>query len=153
MKARIFTPENRLASTLATRPDSPTIGALTQAAEARAANLKDSIRTFVGDKVRAILRFAEASDDELFADCRQLGEDAQHVAEVAAAAGLDEVGEICLGVSAMVDALTRSGIWHSDALRVHLHALLLTQQSKSATNPAAVLGRLKTMRASLGVSD
>lgn len=152
MAAQIFTPANRLADTITGR-DAPTMAELTLAAEGRAADLGDSIRAFLDEKVHQILRFSDASEETLFADCQTLGDDARHVAEVAGAAGRDVTGEICLGISAMIDALTRQGVWHSDALRVHLYALSIAAQSKTDDEPGTILERLKLMRSTLGISD
>ena len=152
MAAQIFTPQNRLAGTITGR-DAPTMAELTLAAEARAADLGDSIRAFLDEKVREILRFSDASEETLFADCQTLGDDARLVAEVAGAAGRDIIGEICLGISAMVEALTRQGVWHTDAMRVHLYALAVAAQAKKADEPRAILERLKLMRSTLGIPD
>lgn len=152
MAVKIYKPENRLANTI-TRRDAPTMGELAKAAETRVEALKPPIRTFVEDKVRAIVAQAAATDDALFAECRPLGDQARDVAEVAGAAGMDAIGEVCLGISAMVDGWTRQGLWRVDALRVHLHALTLVNQSTSEDNTKAVLDRLKLMRRALGITD
>ena len=152
MSVKIYKPENRLAKTMP-RPGAPTKGELTKAAETRVETLKPPIRSFVEAKVRTIVGQTTASDDQLFSECRALGDQARDVAEVAGAAGMEAIGEVCLGISAMVDGWTRQGIWRVDALRVHLHALTLVNQSTSEDNTKSVLERLKLMRRSIGIND
>lgn len=152
--ARIFTPENRLAKILHSL-GGPTTGEMVTEAEQRVEALADSIQTFVAAKLNLILPFAEKDDDVLFAECRALGDTATQIAEVAAAAKLGAVGEISRGIAAMIDGLFALGVWHSEALRVHIRALkLVTQpQGRPVSNEEAVVDRLRQMRMSIGLSE
>lgn len=121
---RIFTPENRLAQALRSQ-EGPTAESLIADADARVAGLADSIRVFVADRIALIAPYADRPEDELFAGCKDIGGPAMNIAEVAEAAGLDTVGAVARGVCLMLDGLVGPGVWHTEALRIHLRALRL----------------------------
>lgn len=152
--ARIFTPENRLAKILQTL-DGPTAAELVADADARVAKLSGAIRGYVDEKVGVILAFADQGEDVLFAECRTLSETALNVAEVAGAAGMEAIGEVARGITAMVDSLLTSGVWHSDALKLHLNALTLVNQTggKMTGDNKVILARLRGMREAVGVTE
>lgn len=150
----IFTPENRLGKILNSLGGTTT-GELVAEAEKRVEALADQIQTFVAAKVQLILPYADHSDDRLFAECRTLADAAVQVAEVAAAAKLGAVGEITRGIANIVDGLLTLGVWHGEALRVHIRALqLVTQtQGRSAVDDGAIADRLCEMRISIGLGE
>lgn len=152
--ARIFSPENRLAKILENL-DAPPTAELISEAEGRVALLGDAIRSYVAEKLQEILHFSNQGEEVLFAECRTLGDAALNVAEVAGAAGQEAIGEIARGVSAMVDSLITSGVWHSDALKLHLDALALVNQAGGKTTPDTelILARLRGMRQAIGVAE
>lgn len=152
--ARIFTPENRLAKILQTL-DGPTTSELVADADARVSKLAGAIRSYVEEKLDAILAFAEQGEDVLFAECRTLSEVSLNVAEVAGAAGMEAIGEVARGITAMVDSLVTNGVWHSDALKLHLNALALVNQAggKLTEENQVILTRLKGMREAVGVNE
>jgi len=94
-------------------------------------------------------------EEVLFAECRTLSDAALNVAEVAGAAGMDALGEVARGISAMVESLTTSGVWHSDALKLHLDALALINQAggRMTEENKVILARLRGMRATVGVTE
>jgi len=150
----IFTPENRLGKILNSLGGA-TPGEMVAEAEKRVEALTDTIQTFVAAKVQLILAYGDHSDEELFAECGTLADAAVQVAEVAAAAKLGAVGEITRGIANIVDELLTLGVWHGEALRVHIRALqLVTQtQGRSAIDNGAVADRLREMRISIGLSE
>ena len=150
--ARIFKPENRLAQAMG---GGQTAADLIAAADARIAALQPAVRSYVDEHLKRILRYATASEDVLFSECRELGRDALAVAEVAGAAGLETIGEITRGINAMVQSLTARGIWHTGALRLHLSALALVSQAQNqgAGDNSVMLNQLHAMRASLGIDE
>jgi hypothetical protein len=152
--ARVFTPENRLAKILESL-NGPTAGELVADAEKRIDELHDAIREYVREKLATISAYAEQGEDVLFAECRALADASLEVAEVAGAAGLEAVGEVARGISAMVDSLATSGVWHSDALKLHLSALTLVTQEGGhmSKENAVILDRLRGMRAAVGVAE
>tara|TARA_R110000782_G_scaffold62572_2_gene128583 strand:- start:41 stop:508 length:468 start_codon:yes stop_codon:yes gene_type:complete len=152
--ARIFTPENRLANILQSR-NGPTTSEMLADATQRVEALQASIETFVAGKLNMILPFADQNDDVLFAECRTLADTATQIAEVAAAANLGAVGEISRGIVTMVDGLVVLGVWHSEALRVHIRALkIVTQgQDQPVGEGDAIVESLRQMRMAVGLKD
>lgn len=148
--ACVYTPENRLAKILQNR-QAPAAHELISDADARVVNLAVSIREFVGRRVEALSLFGGAPEDELFAEARTIGQYALDIAEVAAAAGLNDIGDIARGMKAMVDGLVRDGIWHSDALRLHIHSLMLA--SRPAGGEKDMVEHLFVLRQALHVTE
>lgn len=152
--ARIFTPENRLAKILDSL-DGPTAAELVMEAEGRVAQLSEAIHLYVEEKLKQILAFAEEGEEVLFAECQTLSSAALNVAEVAGAADMEAIGEVARGISAMVDGLVTSGVWHSDALKLHLDALALVNQAggRLTDENKVILARLRGMREAVGVAE
>lgn len=151
---RIFTPENRLAMALEGIETVP-VQVLAAEAERRVARMGAAIRAYVAEKLEVITRYASQSDEALFGECRGLGSAALDIAEVAAAAEMDAIGEVACGIRTMIDALLSSGVWHTDALRLHIDALFLLNQTggrRDAENEI-ILARLRTMRDAIGVTE
>ena len=150
MSARVFTPENRLAKVLASL-EGQTAAQLVDAAQLRVTRLEGVIRDYVGEKLAHLLGYARMGEEALFAESRELGAHANDIADVASAGGLHAVGEVARGISAMIDSLVRHGVWHTDALRLHLDALaLLNHSDGDATDGDLILSRLRSMRSAIG---
>lgn len=151
---RIFTAENRLSKALLSQ-DGPTVDSLIADADARVALLTDRIRVFVAGKVALVAAYAEQSEDALFAGCRDIGEPAMNIAEVAEAAGMGAVGAVARGICVMLDGLVTRGVWHTEAMRVHLRALTLVggQGGGPGSPPLTIVEDLRTLRRSLGLTD
>jgi hypothetical protein len=152
--ARIFTPENRLAKIVQSL-DGPQAHELIADADERVGLLGEAIRSYVAGKIDEIMHYASQGEDVLFAECRTLGEAAMNVAEVAGAARLETIGDIARGISAMIDNLITSGVWHTDALRVHLNTLALVNQRDGGRTPEndLILANLRSMREAIGVVE
>ncbi len=152
--ARIFTPENRLAGFLDSLGGTAT-DVLVENAEHRVEAMVEGIREFVAEKLLLILPFAEEDDQVLFAECRTLAETATQIAEVAAAGKLHSIGEIALGISAMVNGLLTVGVWHSEALRVHIRALELVARARPPADRKEdpIVENLRQMRTAIGLRD
>lgn len=152
--ARIFTPENRLAQIL-DNLDAPTAAELVAEAEGRASKLSVAIRAYVEEKLADIMAFATQGEEVLFAECQTLSTAALNVAEVAGAAEMEAIGEVARGISAMVEGLVTGGVWHSDALKLHLDALALVTQAggRLTDENKVILARLRGMREAVGVAE
>lgn len=152
-KVIIFAPDNRLATIL--DPQGAPFGELVAAADERLDALGDQIRAFVAAETERMLAIHELGEEEMFGRARELGERASAVAEVAGAAGLDDVGEVANGIYAMVEGLLESGVWHSDALGLHLSVLRLmsSETPLEAKAREATLARLRVMRTRVGVEE
>lgn len=150
---RIFTPDNRLARAL--RSDGPSAESLIADADARVAALADSIRAFVAERIALIVAFADQPEDELFAGCGDIGAPAMNIAEVAGAAGLGAVGAVARGLCVMIDGLTAQGVWHTEALRIHLRALRLVGDPDGASEEEGrrIVDDLVALRRSLGLPE
>jgi len=73
---------------------------------------------------------------------------------VAGAAGQRTQGEIARGIYATVTSLGSAERWHSEALRLQLSSLALAQaEPMDAAAAEALLGRLRALRQSVGVTE
>lgn len=151
-EARVYAVRNRLSEALLSR-DGPTVENMLSDADARVLRLADRIGTFVAGKVAILAAYADQPEEVLFAECKAIGEPAMNIAEVAEAAGLDAVGKIARGIAVILDDLVNRGIWHTDALRLHLRALTLVQDQADQPNCLTVVEELRTLRCSLGFSE
>lgn len=151
--ARVYAVRNRISEALSR--NGPTADRLVSDADARVAVLADRIEVFVAGKVALLTPWADQPEEALFGGCQAIGEPAMCIAEVAEAAGKDAVGAIARGICVMVEGLVSRGIWHTDALRIHLRALTLVQgqpgQPKSAN--LAIVEELRSLRSSLGLTE
>lgn len=154
LKPRVVSLPNPLASAV-DAATGDTTRELVADAVARVSALSPVIRRYVSLRLQEILALSGASDEILFAESRRLGDAALAVAETAGAAGLQTVGEIARGISAMVDNLLTRGAWHSDALRLHIQALSLASQAADGDSPEdrLMLDRLHAMRKVLDVVE
>jgi hypothetical protein len=69
---------------------------------------------------------------------------------------METIGEIARGLSATLERLFSQGARHSDAIRLHIHALALASQTpsgQSAAEDRLMLDRLQIMRKVLGVAE
>lgn len=153
-EARVYAVRNRISEALLSR-DGPTVDLLVSEADARVALLADRIASFVAGKVAFLSTWAEQPEEALFGGCQAIGEPAMNIAEVAEAAGLDAVGAVARGICVMLDGLVGRGIWHTDALRVHLRALALVhgQSSQPGSAGGAIAEELQALRLSLGFTE
>lgn len=153
-QARIFTPQNRLARVLsALQGAAPE--RLVADAETRVARLEMAICAYVRDRLAPIMAFADLDEAALFARCQELGAMSLDISEVAGAGGLVAIGEAARGISAMIEGLVDRGVWHTDALKLHLDALALLSQTPppGAAQIEAIMDQLLTMRRAIGISE
>ncbi|MES2833161.1 MAG: hypothetical protein V4707_00480 [Pseudomonadota bacterium] len=150
-EARVYAVRNRVSKAL-NSSDAPGAGVLISEADARVAVLAEQIENFVAGQVAQLAMWAEQPEASLFGGCQAIAEPAMNIAEVAGAAEMDAVGAVARGICVMLDDLRRHGIWHTDALRVHLHALTLVQGQTSEQTSAGlrVVEELRCLRSSLG---
>ena len=152
LKPKMIIPRNRLAG-MVDAPKGDNARSLVDAAAEQLIVLRPSLEAYVRPRVKRLLSFMAEPDESLFAESRSLGAAALEIAEVAGAADMVTVGEIARGISAMVDSLVANGIWHSDALRVHLHALSLAASAADPSGGPIMLDRLRAMRGALGITE
>lgn len=151
-KPRIFKSVNRLAKTISSSDAQPQ-ELLISRAEANVAELGDTFRAHIRANVAEILKHSGQPEDVLFAESKTLGDAALSIAEIAGAANMEAIGEVARGISAMIAGLA-TGVWHSDALLVHVRSLALVSQLGPPTpQDAVVLDRLAAMRKTIGVVE
>lgn len=153
MSAKVFDPENRLAS-LTSNPEAPLFEHLVLQAEQRAASAGADMRGELERAVESVLAYRELAEETLFGECLQVASKALAVAEIAAFAGSPAVGRAAAGLYEMIELLVERGAWHTGALALHLEALRTL--SGAAAEPAKVertLEELRQMRTLLAQSD
>ncbi len=151
---KIFTPENRLADVICD-PEAPTAASMVRDAEGRVWAMRDQIRAHVSQQHAILTERAKGSEAEIFADCQQIAEAARAISDVAGAADLEALGEAARGIYALINALGCKGVWHTDALRLHVNALALfnSDSPPSRGDAAQILKRLRAMREWIGVPE
>lgn len=154
MPALLFTPRNRLADVLA-GPEGDLADALVAEAERRVEGLGPEIRADIDRRCALIDEIVAGGEAEAFGRSLELSDAALAICETAAAAGLEPLGDVARGVRAMIDSLIASGVWHSDALELHVQALTLLRMTPPLPLPQrqAMLTRLRDMRRAVGVVE
>ena len=152
--ARIFRPENRLAAIFGTLRD-PTVEELESSAQTNLDGMRDRIRAFAIEQLKVVSTLADEPEEVIFAECRTMSNAALAISEVAGAAGLEDLGGAALGLHIMIDALFTQGIWHTDALRLHVEtlAMLAANPDLSQTEASKVLNQMQMMRNLIGVVE
>lgn len=148
----VYLPPNSLARIIGA-PDGKSFEDLVAAAEANVERLKPLGVTVLHDKVRELVELCERPEDIVFGESPLVARIAAHVAEDAAQVGDDEIAQTARGVSAMMNALFEQGIWHSEALEVHVQALkvLASHLPLSQSQKITMQRELFQMRQSIGV--
>jgi hypothetical protein len=151
---KIFLPHNRLAK-IVDSPDGVAFDKLVADSERRASLMAVSIRAYVSEQIALIVDIYDQGEEILFARCVEVSDAALHIAEIAAAAGSPDLGEAARGIRAMVDSLVNAGVWHTDALELHITSLELFSGSSAPGREEAdrILERLQVMRRSIGVIE
>ncbi len=154
MTAYLFVPENRLKHVIE-GPGGLTAETLESKALALVSKLEPDLKAHIAEQVEVVEDIGAEKEEILFARSLTLGDAGLSICEVAGAVGLEPLGEAAKGIVAMIDALTCQGVWHTEALRLHIDALTMF-----AANPALpeaevrqVLARLKVLRDEIGVEE
>ena len=148
--AHIFVPENRLAAILG-KADDLTAAALVERAERSLEAVRLIAKGYVVTRLKLIERLAEQAESQLLAESHSMGAAALEVCEVAAAAHMPMVGEAARALYIMVSA-QKYGVWRTDALKLHIQALLLINADGLSTEDAqSLLERLEAVRERVGV--
>lgn len=151
-RVRFFTPENGLASIF--NQDGRPAAELLAEAEARIVELAPQIAAFLDAEVDTLLALGMRPEEEVFAECRALSDCALRIAETAGAAGQPALGEAARGIRAMIESLFTGGVWHSDALQLHVEAVaLIARSAPPPEEQSRVLTRLQKMRERIGVME
>ncbi len=152
-KARVYDVENTLSKVVVNLGgDAPS--KLVEQANERVSTLEGAIRTYCMEQVTHIIAFAALSEEDLFAESAKLGRHALNVADIAGAAGLTAIGEVANGINSLLENLASGGLWHSEALRLHLNSMtLISDGAVGAQAEKMVLERLRAMRRAIGAQE
>lgn len=152
--ARVFTPPNRLAKVLV-GADRIAFDTLVEEAEVRIEVIRDDIQTEVRRNIARIMSIYVLGEEIMFARCREIGDAAMAIADVAGAVGMPALGEVAGGIRAMVDSLFYKGVWHTDALELHITSLMLMESDPPPAQDEIerVLTRLSKLRRTVGVVE
>lgn len=151
---RIFQPSNPLANMVG-GAEGLTREAMIARAEDGVATLRGSIRTYVHEMRATIAVLARQSEELVFAESALISQAALDICDVAGSAGMEATGEAARGIYAMIDALVTRGVWHTDALKLHVEALSLLNADPPPPTEAVnkILADLQVMRDFIGVPD
>lgn len=148
MSSTLFFPPNRLAKVLEAADARPFEELVAEAVD-RGEAIKPMLREKLDVAVQALLAACARPEDELFANIGEIGWLAQRVAEDAKQADRPELSLAARGVYEMMDALFTHGMWHTEALQVHVAALkvLASRRDVPEAELSAMREHLAEMRA------
>ncbi len=151
---KISMPTNRLGK-IVEGHEGVAFDTLVAASEKRLSLMKEDLRTYIQAQIQEIVAIHALGEELMFARCRELEHAAMNIADVAGVAQLGAIGEAANGIRAMIGSLFCKGVWHTDALELHITSLLLlnTDPPPSAEETGSVLSRLRKMRAAVGVVE
>jgi hypothetical protein len=154
MNPQIMQPASRLAGVVDNDRGVLT-GDLAAHADARVALLADNIRRYVRDLLAGLLPHSNSTDAVILYQLPSIGQAASDIADVAGAARLRIIGEICRGIGAMVATHQTTGACHIGALRLHLSTLRLIDfdHGDRMAGGDALLDQLRAMRAAIGTIE
>jgi len=153
MTSPVFRPPNRLLSVIS-NPNAPLFDHLVLKAQQRVATLKPELDVELSDAVDRILAYRSCSEEDLFAECLQIGSQAASIAEIAAFIGREALGKAASGLYDMVELLVERGAWHTGSVMLHLAAIhTLRSAVVEEGAAAATLEQLRQMRLLLARTD
>lgn len=149
-----FVPRNRLSKILSSL-NRKAFAEHIQAAEREVQRITPLLSESIEGDVLALIRLCRQDEADIFAQSREIGWLALKIVESARLAKRPGLADAAEGVWEMVEALTTRGVWHTEALRVHVEALLaLTSERDLDESHRQVIAReLLRMRAAVGAKD
>ena len=145
---------NRLAGIL-NSPDAPAAEDMIADAQARIDGLTGDLQAYVVDCVKQIIAIHAQGEEALFGESLVVGDLAMNIAEVCTGRKLEAIGEIARGIRTMIDSLVTLGVWHTDALNLHITSLdrLTGRDRPCEAEIERVLTDLRQMRHRIGAAD
>ena len=102
---------------------------------------------------RDLAAACRADETVVFQTSGPIGRAALDLVEKARLAGHPRLAEAAEGLWEMIDALTRRGVWHTDALRLHAESLnVLATASPADARAASIIDALRSLRVGVGAS-
>jgi hypothetical protein len=149
-----FVPRNRLSKIL-TSLDRRAFAEHVEAAEREVQRLAPVLGESIEGDVQALIRLCRQDEADIFAQSREIGWLALKIVESARLARRAELADAAEGVWEMIEALTARGVWHTEALRIHVEALLALTADTGLDRPdrRVIAGELMRMRTAVGAKD
>lgn len=149
----VFVPRNRLAKILSGM-DRKAFEAHVQNADWEVGLITPILSESIEGDVQSLIRLCRQDEAEVFGQCREIGWLALRIVESAGLARRPELAEAAKGVWEMIEALSNRGVWHTDALGLHIDALqtLTSESPNDAESMAGMVRALLAMRAAIGAA-
>lgn len=149
-----FVPRNRLSKILSSL-DRKAFAEHVAAAEQQVQRVTPILGESIEDDVLALIRLCRQNEADIFAQSREIGWLALKVVESARLANQPQLAETAEGVWEMIEALSTRGVWHTEALRIHVEALLALTSDPALDEPhrRVIAHELLRMRAAVGAKD
>jgi hypothetical protein len=149
-----FVPRNRLSKILSSL-NRKAFAEHVEAAEREVERIAPILSESIEGDVQALIRFCRQDEADIFAQSREIGWLALKIVESARLACRPELADAAEGVWELVEALTARGVWHTEALRIHVEALLALTADTGLDEPdrRVIAGELLRMRTAVGAKD
>lgn len=118
-----FVPRNRLSKIL-TSLDRKAFSEHVENAAREVERIAPVLGQSIEGDVQALITLCRQDEADIFGQCREIGWLALKIVESARLAQRQELADAAEGVWEMIEALSTRGVWHTDALKVHVTALL-----------------------------
>ena len=108
----------------------------------------------IQEDVLALIGMCCQDEAEIFSQCREIGHLALRIVESARLVRMMALADTAKGVWEMTEALSDRGVWHTDALKLHVKALqaLASGTLIGVEDIATIQQELHRMRASIGAT-
>jgi hypothetical protein len=149
-----FVPRNRLSKILTSLSRKAFIEHVENAEKEVERTAPILCQSIEGD-VQALIYLCRQDEADIFAQSREIGWLALKIVESARLGRRLELADAAEGVWEMIHALSTRGVWHTEALKIHVEALLaLTSKvGVDADQRRVIAGELIRMRAAIGAKD
>jgi hypothetical protein len=149
-----FVPRNRLAKILSSL-DRKAFAEHVEAAEREVERVAPILGQSIEGDVQALIRLCRQDEADIFAQSREIGWLALKIVESARLADRPQLADTAEGVWEMIEALSTRGVWHTEALRIHVEALLALTADTALDEPhrRVIAQELLRMRAAVGAKD
>lgn len=149
-----FVPRNRLSKILSSQ-DRKAFAEHIECAKREVERVMPILSESIEDDVQALIRLCRQDEADIFAQSREIGWLALKIIESARLACRPELADAAEGVWEMIDALSSRGVWHTEALRVHVEALLVlsSRLEVPAAERQVIARELLHMRAAVGAAE
>lgn len=148
-----FVPRNRLSKILSAM-NRKAFAEHVENAEREVDRIAPILGESINGDVQSLIRLCRQDEATIFGQCSEIGWLALRIVESARLARRPELAEAAKGVWEMIEALSVRGVWHTDALRLHVDAMqALTSGAPIGPEGLATIEReLLKMREAIGAT-